>query len=294
MWIKAFRLRTLPLSISGILLGSAIAKKSGFWNVKVFIFALITTILFQILSNLANDLGDSMKGTDDENRLGPLRAVQSGLISIKEMKIAVGIFSLLSFLSAITLIYFSSEIITLKTVYIYLILTLFCIVAAIMYTVGKKAYGYHGLGDLMVFIFFGLVAVLGSFTLFSNTFDWYNILPAYTIGALSCAVLNLNNMRDMENDAIHNKRTIVVSIGIASSKIYHQLLIYSSFISLLVFIIISEHYFAFLGLIPYIILLVHLKKVKTTIRLQELDPELKKVALSTFFITLLTSIGLNI
>ena len=160
-WIGAFRLRTLPLSISGILVGSFIALYYNFWNSVVFTLALSTTLLFQILSNLANDLGDSMKGADNENRIGPMRSVQSGKISKSSMRNAVVITSALSFISAGFLIYFGTKNLSQQTIYIYIVLAIACVFAAITYTIGKKAYGYNGLGDLFVFIFFGLVSVIG-------------------------------------------------------------------------------------------------------------------------------------
>ena len=147
-WISAFRLRTLPLSLSGIILGSGIAAYNGFWDNSIFAFSMITTVLFQVLSNLANDLGDAQKGTDNSNRVGPERAVQSGKISASEMKAAVVLFSLLSAISATWLIYIGTQNMPIEVLYTYGILAIFCILAAITYTVGKKAYGYHGLGDL--------------------------------------------------------------------------------------------------------------------------------------------------
>ena len=220
-WISAFRLRTLPLSLSGIILGSFIAFKIGEWNSLIFIFSVLTTVLFQIVSNLANDLGDTLKGADNEGRVGPVRSVQSGEIKVGEMKIAVAIFSLLSLISAGILIYLASISLTFNLIMTYLILAVLCVVAALMYTIGKKAYGYNGLGDLFVFVFFGLVSVLGVYTLYTNDFDVLNFLPAIAIGFLSTAVLNLNNMRDQVNDKQVSKNTLVVKIGSEKAVKYH-------------------------------------------------------------------------
>lgn len=269
-------------------MGSFIAKSKGFWDVTIFIFALITTILFQIVSNLANDLGDSLKGTDNENRVGPARTVQKGEISVSQMKIAVMIFSVLSLISAGYLIYISSKGMSQNTIYIYMILALLSVLAAITYTVGKKAYGYYGLGDVFVFVFFGLVSVMGSYTLYSKIFDFVTLFPAITIGLLSTAVLNLNNMRDQVNDKLSNKNTLVVKLGFNRAKFYHFCLIMIALIS-------YWGYFKFeltslVYILPFVFLLIHLKKVVQVLDPKDFDPELKKVALSTFFLSLLFAI----
>jgi 1,4-dihydroxy-2-naphthoate octaprenyltransferase len=282
-WLEAFRLRTLPLSISGIIMGSFIAKSNGYWDSSIFAFALLTTILFQIVSNLANDLGDSLKGTDNEHRVGPARTVQKGEITANQMKLAVAIFSLLSLLSAGYLISISSKGMTQETIYIYMGLALASVLAAITYTVGKKAYGYYGLGDVFVFIFFGLVSVMGSFTLYSKVFEWNTFFPAATIGLLSTSVLNLNNMRDQVNDKLSNKNTLVVKLGFNRAKFYHVALIMFALTSFLIYF-----KFELKGLIfaiPFILLLIHLKKVVQVLDPKDFDPELKKVALSTFFLS---------
>lgn len=264
-------------------MGSFIAKSRGFWDSSIFLFALVTTILFQIVSNLANDLGDSLKGTDNEHRVGPARTVQKGDISVNQMKFAVVIFSILSLISACYLIYISSKGMSIETIYIYLGLALASVFAAITYTVGKKAYGYYGLGDVFVFIFFGLVSVMGSFTLYTKKFEIVTLFPAITIGLLSTAVLNLNNMRDQVNDKISNKNTLVVKLGFNLAKMYHVGLIMIALTSFLMYF-----NFELKGLIfaiPFILLLIHLKKVVKVIDPKDFDPELKKVALSTFFLS---------
>ena len=291
-WISAFRLRTLPLSLSGIILGSGIAAYNGFWNGGIFTFSMITTVLFQVLSNLANDLGDAQKGTDNEHRVGPARAVQSGKITSGEMKGAVLLFSILSAVSAGWLIFIGTQHMPVQILYAYIVLAIFCILAAITYTVGKKAYGYHGLGDVMVFIFFGLVSVLGVYSLYSKTFDWLNVLPAIAIGLLSTAVLNLNNMRDIVNDRNSGKITLAVRMGSNFSKLYHSFLIMGSFVSMVYFLVEIKEELAFLGLLPFLMLFLHVRKVMSTRDPKDFDPELKKVALMTFAIALLTSIGL--
>ena len=286
-WIKAFRLRTLPLSLSGILLGSFIAFRAGAWDGSIFTFALLTTLFFQILSNLANDLGDSQKGTDNAERIGPIRAVQSGEISMQAMKNAVILFSVLSLLSAAYLVYIGTQHMPTSILLLYGILAVLCVLAAITYTVGNKAYGYSGFGDVFVFIFFGLVSVLGVYSLYTKSFDWQVIFPAITIGLLSTAVLNLNNMRDRVNDEKSGKRTLVVKMGGDLAKMYHAFLILGSLIAYIFFLTRYENPLFFIGLLPFILLLLHLRKVMQTKDPKAFDPELKKVALSTFAVSLI-------
>ncbi|MGC6432879.1 MAG: 1,4-dihydroxy-2-naphthoate octaprenyltransferase [Crocinitomicaceae bacterium] len=292
-WLKAFRLRTLPLSLSGIILGSFLAKSMGTWSMNTFLLAMFTTILFQILSNLANDLGDTLKGADNENRVGPKRTVQEGGISISKMKSAIVIFSVLSIISSSFLIRTAINLSNVSILF-YIILAVLCIVAAITYTMGKKAYGYLGLGDFFVFIFFGLVSVLGVIPLYTNSFDWIYIFPASTIGFLSTAVLNLNNMRDQINDREVGKNTLVVKIGAQNAKIYHTLLIVLSATSLLLFSLIIENYIILYSLVIYIVLIKHLKYVWDVKDFKQFDSELKKVALCTFFIAIIFSLLINI
>lgn len=286
-WIEAIRPRTLPLSLAGIIFGSAIAFKEGYVNWTIFTFAILTTLLFQILSNLANDYGDGVKGTDNHERVGPIRAVQSGAISHKEMKMAVIFTALLSILSASALIYFSSQGMPLSILWGYAGLAVFCILAAITYTVGKKAYGYHGLGDVMVFIFFGLVSVLGVYSLYTKSFDWNNLLPAVTIGLLSVAVLNLNNMRDYASDKKAGKNTLVVKMGVDYAKMYHTLIVLASLVVLFFFLLETHSVIHFISLLPAISLFLHLMKVAKIRTTKDFDPELKIVALSTFAISML-------
>lgn len=293
-WIHAARLRTLPLSVAGIITGSAAAFALGKWNGTVFALALCTTLLFQILSNLANDLGDTLKGADNANRVGPTRAVQSGAISQKTMRNAVILVSLLSFIAALLLIYVGSQLLSQTALIGYVLLAIACITAAILYTVGKKAYGYNGMGDLFVFLFFGLVSVLGVYPLFGNELSWIIILPAITIGNYSTAVLNLNNMRDQENDALVGKNTVVVKWGNENAKKYHTLLFIIGFLSWVSFLILTNNTIGFISLLPFILFLKHLKFVRNNTIPKSLDGELKKVALGTFFTSVLYFISVII
>ena len=292
-WIQAARLRTLPLSVSGIIVGSFYAMSQALFNWNIVILALLTTLGFQVLSNFANDYGDGIKGTDNEDRVGPKRAIQSGVISPKEMKNAIIITSLLTLVSAIALIYAAFKDHNLLFSFIYLLLGILAIASAIRYTVGNSAYGYRGFGDLFVFIFFGLVSTLGIYFMFAKEMDWVLILPAISIGFLSVAVLNLNNMRDEESDRKSNKNTIVVKMGAKNAKVYHYFLIISAMILMLVFSYFKDFTFdQYLYVIAFIPLLKHLKTVYTNKNPKELDPELKKVAIGTFTLSVLLSLSM--
>jgi 1,4-dihydroxy-2-naphthoate octaprenyltransferase len=292
-WIQAARLRTLPLSVSGIIVGSFYAMSQALFNWNIVILALLTTLGFQVLSNFANDYGDGIKGTDNEDRVGPKRAIQSGVISPKEMKNALIITSLLTLVSAIALIYVAFKDHNLLFSFIYLLLGILAIAAAIRYTVGNSAYGYRGFGDLFVFIFFGLVSTLGIYFMFAKEMDWVLILPATSIGFLSVAVLNLNNMRDEESDRKSNKNTIVVKMGAENAKVYHYFLVISAMILIIGFSYFKDFTFdQYLYVIAFIPLLKHLKTVYTNKNPKELDPELKKVALGTFALSVLLSLSM--
>ncbi|MDO6812138.1 1,4-dihydroxy-2-naphthoate octaprenyltransferase [Tenacibaculum soleae] len=294
-YIKAARLRTLPLSVSGIIVGS----KLGFDNVMyadstitlletpIFWLAILTTIGFQVLSNFANDYGDGVKGADD-NREGEARMVSSGAISPKQMKIAMIVTGAVTLFIALLLIYvaFGKENFLYSVTFF--VLGIVSIVAAIKYTVGKSAYGYSGFGDVFVFIFFGLLAVVGTYFLYTKQLNFIIFLPAITIGLLSTAVLNLNNMRDINNDAKVGKNTLVVKIGSQKAKIYHYILIIGALITTLVYTLLQyKSPIQFIFLIAFIPLFLNIVTVAKNKIQSELDSELKKVALSTFLYAIL-------
>lgn len=290
-WIKAARLRTLPLSLAGIIMGGALSFCNQF-NSSIFWLCIATATCFQVLSNFANDYGDFAKGTDNDQRLGPKRTMQAGLISNNEMKIALVLTSILSLGLGGYLSFVGTQLMETKYLILFLVLGTLSVIAAIKYTVGKKAYGYSGLGDVFVFIFFGLVGVLGSTFLISSSLGWLETLPAVSIGLLSMGVLNLNNMRDQHNDQANNKNTLVVKMGFQQAKVYHYVLILGGMTLLIIHASITANSFwQFIFILPFVILIKHLMTVKKTTVNQELDPELKKVALSTFFISILYFIG---
>lgn len=292
-WISAARLRTLPLSISGIIVGSSIAAEQGSFNLGIFSLALGTTLGLQVLSNFANDYGDGVKGTDNEDRIGPLRALQSGLITQKEMLRAMVITSIATLILAILLIYASFGSEKWISALIFFFLGVAAIVAAIKYTVGNSAYGYRGRGDIFVFIFFGLVAVYGSYYLYAHDHNLVSFFPAVAIGFLSVAVLNLNNLRDRISDAKAGKNTLVVKLGEKKAKNYHFLLVLGALFFLLMYsAFISRELNDFIYLAGFIPLIFHLNRVGNNTEPKKLDPELKIVALSTFAISLLFAAGL--
>ncbi len=282
-WISAMRLRTLPLAASTVLAGASSAFAFGKFNWQVFFLILFTTLFLQILSNLANDLGDAIKGTDDENRLGPTRSIQSGVITRQQMKYMIVLFASISFILGLGAIYFSFETIN-TTTFLFVILGLAAIAAAMKYTLGKNPYGYSGLGDVFVFIFFGIIGVTGTDFLLSGSFHWSSLLPAYTVGVFSSAVLNLNNIRDHKNDKLHGKNTIVVKLGMKKAKALHFFLIISGMAALAIFLLIypMNIWFSLLVFLIPTALGKHLNIVKNTKNEQLLDPELKTVALITF------------
>ena len=291
-WISAFRLRTLPLSVSGIIIGACLAHHHGSFDIYVFVIAIILTICLQILSNLANDYGDGVKGTDNENRVGPERAVQSGAISEEEMMLGIKNNILIVVGLAVALIYTSFGVSHLFLSLLFFLLAGLSIYAAITYTVGQKAYGYRGLGDIFVFIFFGLVSVGGSYLLFVKHIDHHIFLPAIALGLLSAGVLNLNNMRDIESDEASNKMTLAVKLGKKKAKYYHFFLIASAIIVSLIFgVLYFSSFYNLLFFIAYIPLSFHIHKISKAKAPNDFDSQLKVLALTTFLFSMLLGIG---
>lgn len=287
-WVRAARLRTLPLSVSGILTGTALARGLGFSDAVLFALMLATTVAYQVTSNFANDYGDGVRGTDNENRIGPARVLQSGALSARGLKRGILIAVLVSALLTVATLWHAFGRDSLAFFAVFLLLGGLAIWASIRYTIGEGAYGYRGLGDIFVFLFFGLLSVLGSFFLYTKTITAQAWLPAITIGALSTAVLNLNNLRDRESDRESGKNTLVVKMGHANAIRYHVLLCIVAFLSLGCFVLLQETpRIHAVCLLPFIPIGLHLRTVLTAERPETLDPELKKLALSTFLIALL-------
>ncbi|MBI9067756.1 MAG: 1,4-dihydroxy-2-naphthoate polyprenyltransferase [Salinivirgaceae bacterium] len=292
-WIHAARLRTLPLALSGIMLGSFIAYSQYIFNWSICVLAISTTLLLQILSNFANDYGDFTHGTDNENRVGPERAIQSGIITLKQMKIGMYILGILTFISGIALLFVSFNNIFNPLFIVFLLIGLVAIGSAIKYTVGTKNYGYKGFGDIMVFLFFGIASVFGSYFLFAHSFNWLVLLPSSAIGLLSAGVLNINNMRDIENDKSSKKNTLAVRLGVVKSKLYHLTIVIIAVVLLFVYSFIENKLLIGFSLfLPCIPLLIHLVKVFKAPTQKDLDPELKRLSLSTLLISIWFGIGL--
>ncbi|MCS7004481.1 MAG: 1,4-dihydroxy-2-naphthoate polyprenyltransferase [Cytophagales bacterium] len=291
-WIKALRLRTLPLAVASIGMGSFLAASRGLFEVSILIWATLTSICLQILSNLANDYGDSIHGVDSSERIGPQRMVQSGYISASAMKKALFVMTFFSLACGIMLLKTAFYPNNMTEFWIFFGIGLLALLAAIAYTNGKRPYGYEGYGDISVLIFFGYVAVGGTFFLHTKTWDWLVLLPATSSGVLAVGVLNLNNMRDIESDKAAGKYSIPVRIGYEKALIYHGLLCRIALICSLLYVVQlpNPQWYQYLFAIPIGFLLYrHLR----AIGLQpphKLDSHLKELV----FISLLFTIFFGI
>jgi 1,4-dihydroxy-2-naphthoate octaprenyltransferase len=291
-WLTAFRLRTLPLALSSIGMGSFLAASTGDFKWIIFLLCCLTTIFLQILSNLANDYGDTVNGADSAERTGPQRSVQSGAITINTMRRAIGFFILLSLISGIYLLFVSVGL-NLNVFLFFLSLGILAIIAAITYTAGKNPYGYAGLGDISVLLFFGLLGVLGSNFLFTQKLDLNIIMPALSCGLFSVAVLNINNIRDIESDRKAGKFSIPVRIGRKAAITYHMILIIGGLLTSIIYTIMNYHsLFQLLFLLVIPLLVINAKAVKNKKTADELDPYLKQMALSTLVFVIFFGLGL--
>ncbi|ADM89965.1 1,4-dihydroxy-2-naphthoate octaprenyltransferase [Candidatus Karelsulcia muelleri CARI] len=280
--IYAFRLNTLPLSLSGIILSSFIDySEKGIFNVNIFIWSSLTSIFLQILSNIANDYGDGIKGTDNK------RTIQSCMIYKKKMRIALIIFSLLSFISNKILLFYSFK--EKNYIVFFIIVILICILSAIKYTIGYNPYGYKGLGDLYVLIFFGLISLEGNYYLYNKNLNIKLLLLCFSLGFLTVSVLNINNMRDIENDKKNKKYTIPVIIGLKKAKIYHILLMIVPFILSIIFVIITyKSIYQYIFIILILPTIIHLKKISNH---KDFNNELKTAVYINILYALLMGIG---
>ncbi len=282
-WLEAARPRTLPLALASIFMGGFLAASVGKFNGLIFALCCLTTISLQVLSNFANDYGDTQNGADSIDRVGPLRAVQSGEISAPQMFKAIVLFGVLSLAFGIALLYFAFKDNGLGPFLYFLGLGLLCIAAAYTYTAGKNPYGYAGLGDIAVFIFFGLVGVSGSEYMFTNTFSIVTLLPAVSCGFFATGVLNINNIRDINSDKNAGKRTIPTRLGRKNSLIYHSILLQGGMLSAVLFTVNHPtHSFWYLLSFPLFI-----RNIVKAYKLENPDPLLKQLALSTLVFVLL-------
>ena len=295
MWWETARPKTLPLALASIFTGSALgywANPQGF-NGLVMALCLLTTILLQVLSNFANDYGDHQKGSDTEERIGPLRGIQKGEISAKELKWGLILMVVASFLSGSFLIGIAYE--NLSDLLAFAGLGILAIVAAITYTVGAKPYGYMGLGDLSVLVFFGLLGVGGTYYLQTHSIDSHIILPAIGSGLLASAVLNINNLRDIEQDAKAGKNTLAVRLGAYKGRVYHCILLSVAALCYLAFAVataISWRNYLFVLAMP--LLAKHAIFVYRSQQPSELRPMLAQMSMISLLINILFSLGLLI
>ena len=291
IWFSTARPKTLPLALASIIIGSALAYWAGKFDLITTLLAFITTILLQVLSNFANDYGDHVKGSDTAERIGPLRAIQHGAITGEQLKMAVMVLSALSFISGATLSFYAYE--GIEDLLVFLGLGVISIVAAITYTVGKKDYGYLGLGDLFVLIFFGFVAVIGVFYLQAHNLPAMIFIPAFGCGLLSVAVLNINNLRDINQDRKAGKNTLIVRIGSKNGRIYHAILLVLAVVSYLIFAILNfEHWYNYLFLLAVPLLVKHGLFVYRHQDPIELRPILGQMAGLALITNLLFSLGI--
>jgi len=293
VWVSALRLRTLPLALSSIFVGGGLAAADGFFNLSLFVWAIMTALFLQLLSNLANDLGDTLSGADNLERQGPMRGVQSGLISKKSMMKAIVLTGFLAVICGCSLLWLAFQD-DLYSLLLFAGIGIAALVAAITYTMGAKPYGYHGLGDVSVFIFFGLVGVSGCYYLFNHVFSAWLILPASVSGLLATAVLNINNIRDEQSDRLAGKHTLVVKLGGHKARIYHLALVSLALFCCLVFLSVfqpnSLGWLAFL-LAPWL-LIITIKVFKSKDS-EILNRCLKFTALATLCFNTLFAVGMQ-
>jgi 1,4-dihydroxy-2-naphthoate octaprenyltransferase len=292
-WIIAARLRTLPLAVSNILLGSFLAYNQGKFSIIILLLGLATAVFLQVLSNFANDYGDFINGADEKRISKYERVLQSGKISPKQMRWMLIILTLLTFVTGISLIIFAANALGTIALVVFFGIGILCIIAAITYTIGKKPYGYIGIGDIAVFIFFGIVGVCGIYVLQTRQWDWHVLLPAASFGLLSVGVLNINNIRDLESDRISGKKTLAVRIGLEKAKIYHTWLILIAVILGIVSTLLDFHsafQLLYLLTIPFFIMNVY--RVRSSKYSGMLDDELRNLSLTAFFFSVTYGLGL--
>lgn len=292
--IHSMRLRTLPLSLAGVVLGIFLAAANHNVSTWTVVFLLLTTVCLQILSNLSNELGDYLSGTDGEQRIGPLYSLAEGNISVEVFKRLIYLFvALCSVFGTIMIGLAFGTLFALKPMML-LILGAGAIWAATHYTLGKRPYGYRGMGDISVFIFFGLVSVMGGYFVIAGVLDtWILLLPAATIGVFSVGVLNTNNIRDMESDA-GTRITIPLKIGERRAKIYQTVLITTGWILMLAYTLITyTSAWNFLYLITLPLYILHLMGIWKH-HGSALDKYLPLLVMSSFLFSILAGVGISV
>lgn len=288
--VASMRLRTLPLSTGGVLLGILLATADFRVDVWVAVLIVLTTVCLQILSNLSNELGDVLHGTDTADRKGPQYGLNGGVLTIGEMKVLIGVFVGLCILFGTMMTLRSFGTLLELTPILVLLMGAGAIMGAMKYTLGRNPYGYRGLGDVYVFLFFGLVAVMGGFFVASHTLFWRLLLPGAAVGCFSVGVLNVNNIRDMETDA-PNRVTTAIRLGEKKAKIYQTILIVLGWVLMLAYCqlrMFSWWHYLFVVTLPLYVL--HLRGVWQRTG-KALDPMLPLLVISTFLFCLLAGLG---
>lgn len=277
-WLETSRPKTLPLAAASIITGCALAAWAGQFRWSVAFFCFLTTFFLQILSNFANDYGDFQKGSDTAERVGPLRGIQKGQMSATQLKKGIWVMIRLSFVSGAVLLWLAYQ--TPWDIAVFFTLGILSIIAAITYTVGRKPYGYLGLGDVSVVIFFGFVGVCGTFYLQSHYFSWATLLPALGAGLLAAAVLNINNLRDVVQDEKAGKTTLVVRLGVSWANRYHDALLIGAMLSFIAFALLAcNHWYNFSFIVVYPFLIKHLHSVHSVRQGEGLRPMLGQMAM---------------
>jgi 1,4-dihydroxy-2-naphthoate octaprenyltransferase len=291
-WLGAMRLRTLPLALACIMLGAFLAAADGIFNWLIVGLCILTAVLLQILSNLANDYGDSLHGADSSDRVGPPRAVQTGAISPQAMKRAIIILAALTAVSGLALVIIAFGTNALPIVLLFLLLGGAAIWAAVNYTAGKNPYGYVGLGDLFVLIFFGWVGVLGTYFLQAHSFQGELFLPATSAGLLAVAVLNVNNIRDLESDKQSGKNTVPVRLGAERARIYHWCLLIMAFVLAGLYAALDyQSVWQFIFILTTPLLLRNASAVTQTYDPLKLNPLLKQMVFTALIFDFLLGLG---
>lgn len=295
-WISALRPRTLFLAVASTICANGIAYNTGHFSISICILTISTATLLQLLSNLANDLGDFQHGTDiTGERVGPTRTVQSGAITPHQMKIAITIAIISSMLIGAALIYEASQFMNILYIILFLFLGAASIWAAIKYTAGKNPYGYKGFGDVFSFVFFGPVAVVGTYFLHLHEMTFQPWLPAIGLGMFTAAVLNVNNMRDMENDRNSGKITLAIHLGLPGAKLYHAFLSIGGILCFATYsLIYNTNCYQYLYMVFFIPFLIILRNIYKTADNRLLDPYLKFTSLSAFVLSVAFAICYNL
>ncbi|MFQ1049187.1 1,4-dihydroxy-2-naphthoate polyprenyltransferase [Avibacterium paragallinarum] len=291
MWVETARPKTLPLAAASIIMGAALAYWDKQFSWQISLLCLITTLLLQILSNFANDYGDHQKGSDTAERIGPLRGIQHGVISAAQLKKGLILMSLASLFFGFWLIALAYQ--TYADLFAFSLLGGLAILAAITYTVGAKPYGYMGLGDISVLLFFGILGVCGTYYLQTHQLNLMIFLPALSTGLLSTAVLNINNLRDIEQDRKAGKNTLAVRFGAKNGRIYHCLLLVVAALCNVIFALLNFHHLvSFIFLLAYPLLVRHALYVYRNRDPLLLRPMLGQMSMLALLTNLLFSFGL--